>query len=74
MSSVQARLANIDAMGQELGDVYSELWQHLARLHQTWGHFEEVFAASAEAVSVLNATAPNFFRTVQDTLWESVLL
>lgn len=74
MSSVQARLANIDAMGQELGDVYSELWQHLARLHQTWGHFEEVFAASAEAVSVLNATAPNFFRTVQDTVWESVLL
>ena len=61
-------------MGQDLGDVYSELWQQLARLHQTWGHFEEVFAVSSEAIEVLNSTAPNFFRTVQDTLWESVLL
>ncbi len=65
---------NIEKMGEELGEVYSALWQQLAWLCRKWGHYVELFGTNAERIALLNDTAPKFFRTVQDSLLEDVFL
>jgi len=70
----QARQQNIDAMGADIGAIYSALWQQLAWLHQKWGHFVEAFGTSPERIKIFNDAAPDFFGTVQDAVWENVLL
>lgn len=70
----QARDGNIAVMGQEIGAIYSALWQEVALIHQKWGQFVELFGTSPERVDLLNKAAPTLFRTVQDSLWENLLL
>jgi hypothetical protein len=68
------RQQNIDAMGQELGEQYSELWQEIVRLHLTWSEFCELFTKTPKRVEVLNRAAATFFGIVQKTLFEATLL
>lgn len=70
----QAKLDNIAAMGDEIGTVYSALWQEVTWIHKKWAQYVELFGTSAERIELLNQAAPSMFRTVQDTLWEDVLL
>ncbi|MGF6329612.1 hypothetical protein ABH909_002490 [Pseudomonas sp. BS3782 TE3695] len=70
----QPRDGNIAAMGQEIGAIYSALWQEVVLIHQKWGQFVELFGTSPERVDLLNKAAPALFRTVQDSLWENLLL
>lgn len=75
MSTAQeSKVANIDAMGEPLGSVYSELWQEVAWIHQRWAHYVELFGTKPERIDLMNQAAPALFRTVQDTLFEAVLL
>lgn len=61
-------------MGDEIGTVYSALWQEVAWIHQKWAQYVELFGTSSGRINLLNQAAPAMFRTVQDTLWEDVLL
>ena len=70
----EIRADNIATLGTELGEVYSALWQQLSWLHRRWGHYVELFGTSPDRIALLNDTAPNFFRTVQDSLLEDVFL
>jgi hypothetical protein len=70
----QAKSKNSAAMGAALGEIYSELWQQLCALHRKWGEYVALYGTNPQRIDLLNATAPAFFRTVQDCLWEDTLL
>jgi hypothetical protein len=70
----QAKAKNCAVMGAELGEIYSELWQQLCALHRKWGEYVALYGTNLQRVDLLNETAPAFFRTVQDCLWEDTLL
>lgn len=61
-------------MGDELGRLYSALWQEVAWIHSKWAQYVVLFGTKPERVELLNKAAPAFFRLVQDTLWENVIL
>jgi hypothetical protein len=61
-------------MGQELGDLYSALWQEVAWLHAKWEEYVALFGTKESRVELLNRAAPRFARVLQDTIWEDVLL
>jgi hypothetical protein len=64
----------VAAMGQELGNVFFGLRNECITLHWKWGEFVELFGTSPERIALLNKSAGAFFRIVQDTLWDDVLL
>jgi len=74
LTADESRSENIAKMGTDFGEVYSALWQQLAWLHRKWGHYVELFGTSPDRIALLNDTAPNSFRTVQDSLREDVFL
>ncbi len=74
MNSEDSKRENIAKLGEELGILFNELWNETAWLHLKWGEYVELFGTSPSRIDLLNQSAPLFFRTVQDTLWESVLL
>ena len=73
-TAAQAKADNIAKMGPELGEVYSALWQETALLSIRWFEFLELFATKPSRIDLLNRAAPRFFRTVQDVLFEAVVL
>lgn len=73
-TAAEAKAANVALMGETLGAVYSELWQEVAWIHNNWAHYHELFGTKSSRIDLLNAVAPSFFRTVQDSLFEAVLL
>jgi len=70
----QAKADNMAKMGAEIGAIYSELWQEIAWINIKWAQYVELFGTNPERIDLLNQAAPSMFRTVQDTLWEDVLL
>lgn len=73
-SSEQSRRHNIAHMGEELGELYSALWQQLTWLHRKWGDYVALFGTKPERIEILNKAAPDFFGNVQTALWEDALL
>lgn len=74
ISAEQDRKHNIEFMGEELGKLYSALWQQQTLLHRKWGHYVALFGTSEERIDILNKVAPGFFHDVQTALWEDALL
>jgi hypothetical protein len=64
----------IDAMKPELGTMFYRLLSELGDLHLKWHEYVGLFGRDEETIGLLNRSAPAFFATVQDTLWENVLL
>ena len=64
----------VEACGAELGAVHNRLVSECASLHFKWGDYVELFGAKPERVELLNRAAGPFFRLVQDSLWEDILL
>ena len=56
------------------GEMFAELMQDAARLHQKWNEFMALFAASEGQIAVLNKAAPGFFYLVQDAWWDNIIL
>lgn len=73
-TAAEARADNIAAMGQELGERYSALWQELVWLYRIWGEYVDLYGTKPSRVELLNQAAGSFFRVVQDALWEQTLL
>ncbi|MDF2766660.1 MAG: hypothetical protein K0S81_3655 [Rhodospirillales bacterium] len=70
----EAKQANIAMMGKPLGEQYSLLWQEVMALHASWHEYVELFGTNLERVEVLNRAAPSFFGTLQNELWDGILL
>ncbi len=65
---------HIAKLGPSLGPMFHELWNELAWLRVKWQEYYEMFGTKPERVELLNSATALFFRIVQDTLWESILL
>lgn len=61
-------------MGEDLGELYTALWQQLTWLHRKWGDYVALFGTKPERIEILNNCAPDFFGNVQTALWEDALL
>jgi hypothetical protein len=73
-SPEEMKLACTASMGERLGPLYYLLWQEIAWLHTKWHQYVVLFGTKESRVALLNEAAPAFFRTVEDSLWEDVLL
>lgn len=73
-SSEEAKQEYISMMGEPLGSQFAELVQDIGQLHRTWFEYRELYGKKKSRVQLLNDTAPNFFRMVQDRLWEMLML
>ena len=70
----QAKQQYIAEMGDQLGPQYHALRQELIYLHRKWMEYVALFGTKPTRVQVMNATAPVFFRRVQDVFWDDMLL
>lgn len=70
----QIRDNNIESLGQGLGELYTELWQDLARLHLKNDEYHALFSADPARFELLNRSAPKFFTIIQSCLWNDILL
>jgi AbiU2 len=73
-TEVEIRQQYIAAMGAELGELFFRYWHECVWLHLKWEEFVVLFGTSPERIELLNCAAKSFFRTVQDALWNDVLL
>ena len=73
-SAEEQKKANIAAMGEELGTLYSALWQELAIGYVYWLEYVDLFGTKSSRIEMLNRAAPMFFRMIQDELWGMTLL
>ncbi|HKT32773.1 MAG TPA: hypothetical protein VJS89_09850 [Gammaproteobacteria bacterium] len=74
LTAEEARAKHITAMGDDLGRLYSALWQEIVWLHRKWTEYVVLFGTKESRIELLNNAAPQFARMVQDSLWEDVLL
>lgn len=70
----QTQSENIQVLGEELGEVYSALWQELARLHQKWLQYVTLFGTSPNRIELLNEVAPRITYAIQKALWLDIVL
>ena len=61
-------------LGPELGAVYNVLSTDLFWLHAKWEQYRLLFAKSERRIELLNETAGYFFRIIQGTIFEDVVL
>ncbi len=73
-SSKPIRQEHIAAMGPILGPFYDELYNEVTWLHVKWLEYRKLYAHSRGRVDLLNEVAGFFFWTIQDVLWQDVLL
>ena len=73
-TGAQSKATNIRIMGNELGSLYSELWQQLVWLHMKWAEYRELFGSKQSRITLLNEAAPFFFYVIQDVMWNDILL
>lgn len=70
----QIKIQNIQKMGKELGEVYSELSQQVIWLNMKWQEYVELFGLKPSRIELMNKAAPEFFYVVEKSMWESILL
>jgi hypothetical protein len=74
-SAAETRQNYIDAMGEELGAVYAQLWQELVTLHSKWCEYVELFGTNELRFELMREAAPTFFLyTVHNVLLESTMV
>ena len=61
-------------MGEDLGRIYTRLWNECVWLYRRWDDYVVLFGTSQERLDKLNEAAAAFFYQLQGTLFESVLL
>ena len=62
------------AMGESIGEVYHSLWMEFARLSRKWVEYKELFGDDFHRFTLLNRSAPLFFRMVQYSFLYDVLM
>jgi len=64
----------IEVMGLDLGRPYHRLWSECVWLHLKWNDYTTLFGTKSERIDMLNSAAPAFFKLIQDTMWEAIIL
>lgn len=64
----------VNSLGSGLGRIFHRLANECSWLHWKWGEYVTLFGSKPERIDLLNESAGAFFRIVQDSLWEDVLL
>ena len=64
----------IAKMGLKLGTQFYELWRETVSLHWKWVEYRQLYGTNESRIELLNRAAPQFFRMVQDVLWEDIVL
>lgn len=70
----EVRQKYIKLMGNDLGEVYYELWQDVNRLHIEWKEYVELYGTKPSRIDMLNETASQFFYIVEKSLWNTILI
>lgn len=73
-SEVEHQNAICSAMGNNLGKAFSALYKEVVWVHAKWQEYRELFGSDSSRIQLLNRNASFFFKIVQDSLWEDVLL
>jgi hypothetical protein len=61
-------------LGEEFGQLFYALHNDLVWLVVKWQQFQKLYETNSERIEVMNKTAPFFFRMIEFTLWESIVL
>jgi AbiU2 len=70
----EAKLQNIEKMGEALGTQFSAIWQELVQVNMALSEFVVLYGTKRSRVDILNEAASNFFYMTQQVLWESTML
>jgi hypothetical protein len=70
----EVRERHVEAMGDEIGELFYLLKQQLFQLFVQWNEYVDAFGTNEERIALLNKVAGGFARSVQDALWADVLL
>lgn len=73
-TSDETKQEYIKQMGEELGLLFYALWKEITWLHLKWHEYVTLFGTKSSRIELLNDVAPLFFRIVQDSLWDDILL
>ena len=65
---------HIESMGEELGTIFHVLWSEVAWIYTKWNQYVELFGTKPSRIALLNDAASLFFRIIQDSLFEDILL
>ena len=64
----------VSQMGEELGSLFNALWQEVSWLHSEWHEYAQLFGTKPSRITLMNESAPVFFRIVQDELFDMIVL
>ncbi|MBI3933479.1 MAG: hypothetical protein HY316_02225 [Acidobacteria bacterium] len=70
----EIRAEYVRSMGQDLGQLYHELEDDMAWLHDKWGELKELFGKGQQRIDLLNEVASSFFYIVHQVFYEDILL
>lgn len=70
----EVRQDYIQVMGKGLGELYYILWNELSWLYLKWNEYIELFDTKPSRIDLMNRTAGQFFRIVNDALLGDCLL
>jgi hypothetical protein len=73
LSNDSERAEHVSAMGQVLGERFHDLSNELLYNHLIWNDYRAL-NADPTSISLLNATAPVFFWSLEHVMWESVII
>lgn len=63
-----------EAMGHDLGSFFYCLYNECVFLHWKWRNYIILYGTKPERIDLLNSAAPSFFRLIQDSLFEDIIL
>ncbi|WP_439882152.1 hypothetical protein ACSX1A_03105 [Pontibacter sp. MBLB2868] len=64
----------IDKMGIDFGSLFYSLRNELLWLTYRWIEFRELYGTKETRIEIMNSSAPFLFYTIQNVLWENLLL
>jgi len=73
-SAIEVKKEHINILGKDLGHVFHAIYIDYAWLHIKWEQYVELYGKNPERVKMLNKAAGLFFKVIQTSLWDDVLL
>ena len=73
-SADEVRAANIAALGQVLGELFTVLENELTLICWRWQQYRELYGGGEARFELMNGSGSFFFWTVQQMIWEDTLL
>lgn len=74
LNAEQIKKVNIEKMGVELGEIYSQLWQEVTWLYWKWEEYIELFGKKPSRIDIINKCAPQYFYMIEKASWADIIL